>query len=73
MNCFGLFGLTWLIQLLSVVQGMEGLGDLAKIFSMLSGGDDCRLRCPGGKLCISSIEENNIEAVATFFYSFLFE
>ena len=53
MNCFGLFGLTWLIQLLSAVQGMEGLGDLAKIFSMLSGGDDCQLRCPGGKLSVS--------------------
>lgn len=53
MDCFGLFGLTWLIQLLSAVQGMEGLGDLAKIFSMLSEGDDCRLRCPGGKLSVS--------------------
>ena len=53
MDCFGLFGLTWLIQLLSAVQGMEGLGDLAKIFSMLSGGDDCQLRCPGGKLSVS--------------------
>lgn len=60
MNCFGLFGLTWLIQLLSVVQGMQGLGDLAKIFSMLSGGDDCRLRCPGGKLSTGCHVKNYI-------------